>query len=134
MRSVDDEVENSHALSPTAAPPCWQLTVPCVRHGLKAPLVLVKLLSQAASFEVCSALVGICIRCRNAPAVLSSGGRRHGTLIIVQTFEYRAPHLRSDDLAKVTLGRVRKCDMFTCALVSSVTLPALHLRTLPQGP
>ena len=26
------------------------------------------------------------------------------------------------------------CDMFTGALLSSVTVPALHLRTLPQGP
>ena len=26
------------------------------------------------------------------------------------------------------------CDMFACALVSSVTVSALHSRTLPQGP
>ena len=29
---------------------------------------------------------------------------------------------------------IEKCDIFTGAFVSSVTVSALHLRTLPQGP
>ena len=33
-----------------------------------------------------------------------------------------------------SLAREDPCDFFTCSLVSSVTVPALHLRTLPQGP
>ena len=42
----------------------------------------------------------------------------------------------NDELLIVTEPLVSEellCDIFTCALVSSVTVPALHLRTLPQG-
>ena len=48
--------------------------------------------------------------------------------------EKRCPQLPRTQVHPAGLGKMFSgCDIFTCALVSSVTVPALHLRTVPQG-
>ena len=68
------------------------------------------------------------------PSVLSnrSESRRENTLNLISppsTEECFLVFLISCESDSKSYG----CDIFTCALVSSVTVPAPHLRTLPQG-